>query len=215
MSEKLLEISNLCVDRGERSLLEHFSLELLKGQIVQISGPNGAGKTTLLRVMSGLIEPISGDFFWRGDKVRSANNYSDELFYLGHKPAVSMQLTPLENLRQFETNQPRQSVDTVSSLDRLLSTLEVLGLKGYEDELCSRLSAGQKRRVSLAKLLLTDAPLWLLDEPFTAIDAKGVERLCTEIAEFASRGGTTVFTTHQPVSFSGREHRVIELGAPQ
>jgi len=77
------------------------------------------------------------------------------------------------------------------------------------------LSAGQKRRVTLAKLLLTDAPLWLLDEPFTAIDTKGVKRLCSEIAQFSSRGGTVVFTTHQPVSFPGAEHRVVELGVAQ
>ncbi|MCL4148354.1 UNVERIFIED_CONTAM: hypothetical protein GTU68_045598, partial [Idotea baltica] len=129
----LLEISNLCVERGERLLLDNLSLEFLAGQIIQISGPNGAGKTTLLRVLSGLIVPMSGNFIWRGEKVSSANRYSDELFYLGHKPAVSMQLTPLENLRQFEINQPRQSAGAVSSADEL----------GYEDELCSRLSAGQ------------------------------------------------------------------------
>ena len=204
----LLEVTNLCVDRGERLLIHNLNAQFKKGEITQISGPNGSGKTTLLRALSGLIPSESGTFTWRGEPT-SPRIYSDEIFYLGHKPAVSMQLTPIENLRQFQVSQSltRGADDS----QRLVKVLSDVGLTGYEDELCSRLSAGQKRRVGLAKLLMSESAMWILDEPFTAIDAKGVEFLCAQIANFASKGGVIIFTTHQPVSFPNCDHEVIDL----
>lgn len=208
MGDRLLEVTNLCVERGERSLIYNLNAQFEIGQITQVSGPNGAGKTTLLRTLCGLISPEAGIIAWRGNPS-SPRLYSDEIFYLGHKPAVSMQLTPIENLRQFQISQSL-SLDASDSSD-FIGILSKVGLSGYEDEICTRLSAGQKRRVGLAKLLISDASVWILDEPFTAIDAKGVEFLCARMADFAAKGGVVVFTTHQPVSFPGYDHKVIDL----
>ena len=194
---QLLEVGDLCVERGDRRLFESLALTVATGQIVEISGSNGSGKTSLLRALAGLIHPAAGQFSWCGNKVPSAHSYSDELLYIGHKPAVSMQFTPYENLRAFELAQGKSKLDE----DRLLQALSDVGLSGYEEEVCSRLSAGQKRRVGLARMRFTESRLWLLDEPFTAIDAKGVTTLCGWIDEFVTSGGSVIFTTHQSVSF--------------
>ena len=197
MSDKLLEVSDLCVERGDRLLFENLKLQIAAGRILEVSGPNGSGKTSLLRTLAGLIHPTSGRFSWRGEAVTSAHTFSDELLYVGHKSAISMQLTPHENLRTFVLAQGKVNIED----DELLQALSDVGLSSYEDELCSRLSAGQKRRVGLARIRFTKSPLWLLDEPFTAIDTKGVKTLCTWIDEFVTAGGAVIFTTHQAVNF--------------
>ena len=229
MRERLLEISDLTLERGERRLFDRFKMAVNQGQIVQLAGPNGVGKTTLLRAISGLLQPQSGAFLWRGEQA-TANQYSDEIFYLGHKPAVSMQLTPEENLRQFQlsrrvansfssdlvSDQNSDSTsDSTSDSKVLWDALTQLGLTGYQDELCARLSAGQKRRVSLAKLLLSKATLWLLDEPFTAIDSTGIQFLCARMANFARAGGAILFTSHQAVTFPNYDYQVIDLNNHQ
>ena len=209
MSETLLKVTDLCVERGERRLFDQMHFQIGEGQVIQVAGPNGSGKTSLLKVLSGLATPVNGLFSWRGQKIFSANSYSDELLYVGHKPAVSMQLTPLENLRSYELTQGT----TESASPKLIEALSDLGLVGYEDELCSRLSAGQKRRVGLARLRVTRASLWVLDEPFTAIDARGVECLCGWIAAYVAKGGSVVFTTHQAVEFPNLTPEVLDLTA--
>lgn len=211
MSEILLELSDFSLERGDRLLFDHFSLQLRAGEIVQLAGANGAGKTSLMRSLVGLLLPQKARFFWLGQEVDSANIFSDEILYLGHKPAVRFQLTPLENLRWYASLQSGQ-VKEVNEAD-LASSLVSLGLSGYEDEPCSQLSAGQKRRVGLARMAISRARLWVLDEPFTAVDVHGVKILCNWIEKFTSHGGTVLFTTHQPIDFKESQRRIINLDA--
>ena len=211
MSNPLLSISNLSIERGERLLFKGFDFQINHGEIVQIAGPNGAGKTSLMRVIAGLLEPASGQFSWCGQPVGSAEIFSDELLYLGHKPAVRYQLTPLENLQWFAQLQWQQ-VKPVCHND-LIGALTALGLAGYEDDLCATLSAGQKRRVGLARMAISNAPLWILDEPFTALDTEGVKTVSGWIEDYANNGGAVFYTTHQSVEFKKRYPRVLDLSA--
>lgn len=209
MSNTLLELDDFSLERGDRLLFDQFSLHLKAGEIVRLGGANGAGKTSLMRSLVGLLLPQRATFSWLGHTVHGAHAYSDEVLYLGHKPAVRFQLTPLENLRWYAS---LQSSQTNSNTDEdLMAALAALGLSGYEDEPCSQLSAGQKRRVGLARMAISRARMWVLDEPFTAVDVQGVRILCNWIEKFASEGGTVLFTTHQKVEFAGHQPRVVDL----
>ena len=212
MSNTLLKLSDLTLERGDRLLFEQFSLRLHAGEIVQLGGANGAGKTSLMRSLVGLLFPQQATYSWQGHEVQSAHVYSDEVLYLGHKPAVRFQLTPLENLRWYAN---LQSTQVNSSTDEdLISALCALGLSGHEDEPCSQLSAGQKRRVGLARMAISRAKLWVLDEPFTAVDVHRVKILSQWIEKFAREGGTVLFTTHQKIEFDGQQPRVVDLDKP-
>jgi len=209
MPSPLFAINNLSIERGERLLLNEFNVQISGGEIVQIAGPNGAGKTSLMRVIAGLLEPDTAVFSWQGKEVNSATAFSDEVLYLGHKAAVRDQLTPLENLQWFAQLQSQQ-VKPVNNTD-LQEALVALGLSGYEQERCSSLSAGQKRRVGLARMAISSAPLWILDEPFTAVDVDGVKTLLGWIENFAGSGGSVFYTTHQQAEFKNCQPRVLEL----
>lgn len=211
MSSPLLAISNLSIERGERLLLDGFDCHIHAGEVVQVAGPNGAGKTSLMRVMAALLEADRAEFSWRGEAVNSAMLFSDEVLYLGHKAAVRDQLTPLENLQWFAQLQSQQ-IKPVGDRD-LSQALIALGLAGYEDELCSSLSAGQKRRVGLARMAVSNAPLWILDEPFTAVDVEGVKTLLNWIDDYASQGGAVFYTTHQQVEFKRCRPRLLNLSS--
>lgn len=210
-ADPLLTIRDLSIERGERLILDGFDFQISSGEIVLIAGPNGAGKTSLMRTIVGLLEPAESCFKWKGIQVSNANRFSDEILYLGHKPAVRHQLTPLENLQWFAQLHSQQ-VKTHSDSD-LMEALAILGLAGYENDLCSTLSAGQKRRVGLARMALSNAPLWVLDEPFTAVDIDGVRTLLNWVEDYASSGGAILYTTHQKVEFRKRHPRTIDLSA--
>ena len=208
MSTSLLHIKNLCIERGEQQLVDGLDLDIVAGEIVQVAGQNGAGKTTMLRTIAGLRTAEEGAFEWRGTVVRHPEAYTDEILYLGHKSAVRAQLTVLENLNNFASSQPGVEAP---SIEQRLQALNEMGLAGYEDDLCSRLSAGQRRRVGLARLRLSQSALWILDEPFTAIDKEGVKHLCGWIDDFAREGGAVIYTTHQPVEFPTVTQRTLDL----
>ena len=211
MPDPLLAINDLSIERGERLLLDSFAMHIEAGEVVQIAGPNGAGKTSLMRVIAGLLEPDRASLSWQGQTLNYATEFSDEVLYLGHKPAVRDQLTPLENLQWFAQMHSQQTKN--ASDPELLDALFALGLEGYEHEYCSTLSAGQKRRVGLARLAVSKAPLWLLDEPFTAVDTKGVATLLGWIQYYATTGGSVFYTTHQSVEFSKLAPRVLNLSS--
>ncbi len=191
----LLEAKNLFCERDERVLFEALNFSVRQGEIIQVEGPNGAGKTTLLRIISGISAAYEGSVTWQGKEISDDRaEYQCNMLYLGHKAAVKHMLNPLENLRILVGMHRRVSVDT------MISALHKVGLKGYEDVPCHSLSAGQQRRVALARLHLSDEPLWILDEAFTAIDKKGVAELEQLLVSRAAAGGAIVMTTHHEMN---------------
>lgn len=177
----LLAVYDLCLERGGRELFRNLAFSVLPGQLLQVDGPNGAGKTSLLRILAGLSR-----YGFTGRVERSAPP-----LYLGHQPAVKALLTPRENLAWHVAGE--SAYDTRQIEDALAR----VGLYGYEDVPSHALSAGQHRRVNLARLYLSTRPLWLLDEPFTAIDRGGVAELEALLVAHVERGGAVVMTSHQ------------------
>jgi heme exporter protein A len=177
----LLAVYDLCLERGGRELFRDLCFEVLPGQLLQVDGPNGAGKTSLLRILAGLSR-----YGFTGRVERHAS-----LLYLGHHPAVKALLTPRENLAWHVAGEAAYSNRQIED------ALARVGLYGYEDVASHALSAGQHRRVNLARLYLSRCPLWLLDEPFTAIDKAGVAELEALLVEHVERGGAVVMTSHQ------------------
>lgn len=188
-----LELVNIACERGETRLFEGCHLIIQSGQWWQIEGHNGIGKTSLLRILAGLAVPAEGEVRWNGLPITQVReDYYAELFYLGHFAGIKPELTAWENLRYYQKLQNLPLSD-----EALWNALEKVGLIGREDLPCSHLSAGQQRRVALAKLWLTPASLWILDEPFTAIDKKGVAELIAHIEQHCANGGLCIFTSHQ------------------
>lgn len=202
-----LSASGLQAHRGDRELFTGLDVEAGPGDALQIVGPNGCGKTTLLRVLCGLVQPTDGEVLWRGKHIeRDRMAFHAELCYLGYAGGIKLELTAAENLECALALQPaRSDMDVWSALERV-------DLYGFEDVPCYTLSAGQRRRVSLARLLLVAAPLWVLDEPLTALDRSGVELAETLIGEHLDTGGIVVLTTHQPLSSPPAGARALTLG---
>jgi heme exporter protein A len=182
----LLVARSLSLARGGRELFRDLSLAVYGGQLWQIEGPNGAGKTSLIRILCGLAR-----YGFDGQVQRPVPQ-----LYLGHQAAVKALLTPRENLAWHVSG------DGLYTDEQIDSALARVGLYGYEDVPSHTLSAGQHRRVNLARLLLSSAPLWLLDEPFTAIDNKGVDALQSLLATHVAGGGAVVMTSHQALRVS-------------
>ena len=209
MTPPLLEVKDLFCERDERVLFEGLSFALNPGEIIQVEGPNGSGKTTLLRILSGLSQAFEGDIFLNGEPIDEVRDeFLASLLYFGHLPGVKATLTPEENLRWYCALHPHTRIEGITT------ALSNVGLFGYEDVPCHSLSAGQNRRVSLARLYLSQAPLWILDEPFTAIDKRGVARKEALIAKHAEQGGSVILTTHHELAIRDNLRRV-SLGAPQ
>lgn len=197
MSQPLLQIHQLCCERDERLLFCNLNLQVESGDIVQIEGPNGSGKTTLLRLLTTSSEDYDGELKWQGQLLKQARlEYLNQLIYIGHLPGVKKSLTPKENLNWY--------AGLYQGLQRctIETALEQVGLFGFEDVSCFNLSAGQLRRVALARLYLTPAKIWILDEPFTAIDKQGVQNLERLMSEHASGGGCVILTTHQDLNIN-------------
>ncbi|AUI66140.1 MULTISPECIES: cytochrome c biogenesis heme-transporting ATPase CcmA [Glaesserella] len=188
-----LSLINIACERGETRLFEGCSLSISSGQWWQIEGHNGIGKTSLLRILAGLSVAAEGEVQWNGEKIQQQRDeYYANLFYLGHYAGIKPELTAWENLRFYQKIQGLPLDD-----ETLWNALSKVSLIGREDLPCSHLSAGQQRRVALAKLWLTQATLWILDEPFTAIDKKGVAELIGHIEQHCEKGGMVIFTSHQ------------------
>ena len=171
----MLEARELLCERDERTLFSGLSFTLNAGEWVQITGSNGAGKTTLLRLLTGLSRPDAGEVLWQGQPLHQVrDSYHQNLLWIGHQPGIKTRLTALENLHFYH-----RDGDTAQCLEALAQA----GLAGFEDIPVNQLSAGQQRRVALARLWLTRATLWILDEPFTAIDVNGVDRLTQRMAQ--------------------------------
>ncbi len=190
----LLEVRDLFCERDDRILFENLHFRLGAGEVLQVQGSNGSGKTTLLRIVCGLNDNYQGAIFWRGEEVSNRlHEFYSDLLYIGHRIGVSKVLTPLENLRWSCSLQVE--LDDAS----LLAALNTVGLRGFEESPCFTLSAGQQQRVSLARLLLSRARLWILDEPFTTLDIDGVQQLEGLLSSHAHAGGAVLVTTHHPL----------------
>jgi heme exporter protein A len=197
-----LAINNLSCQRGYNQLFSDLSFQVETGEILRITGANGSGKTSLLKILAGVNIHEQGNVKLDRHLVKS-DEYQQEIFYLGHQAALSAELTSLENLEFLSAlNQPVEQ-------EHLVQALIDIDLRGYEDEYCANLSAGQKRRVILASLFVSKAKVWLLDEPFTALDPKGVEIVENRIAQHCANGGLCIFTTHQDSALPNQ--RMISL----
>ena len=206
MNEVLLSGEGLTVWRGETLLFDALDLSVRAGEVLQLAGPNGSGKSTLLRALVGLAELDEGEVSWRGRPTRRVREaFHGSLLYIGHKSGISGALDPRENLRALLGSD-------ADDAERVEAALVELGLGERLDLPCRALSAGQQRRVALARLRLQSRPLWLLDEPLTALDAAGLDWVRARIVERARSGGAVVYTTHQPLALEGVRARVLTLG---
>ena len=204
----MLEIAGLECRRGDRRLFSGLNLTLEPGTLLHVRGRNGSGKTTLLRTLCGLFTPETGEIRWRGESIRSlAEDYRRELLYFGHLNGIKSDLTGIENL----SIAARLDGDPVG-IDDVWQALERIGLRGFEDLPTRMLSQGQKKRVALARLILSRARLWVLDEPFTALDVEAVALLQGLIAEHVAGGGLAVLTTHQEVPLTSGQVARLDLG---
>ncbi|MCG2575597.1 cytochrome c biogenesis heme-transporting ATPase CcmA [Dechloromonas sp. XY25] len=203
----MLEADNLECVRGERRLFAGLGFKLDAGELLYLQGRNGAGKTSLLRMIIGLLPPEAGEIRWKGQSIRSSGeDFRADLCYLGHLNAIKEELTPLENLLAAA-----HLADETLSEDDALDALEQVGLAGREDLACKYLSQGQKRRVALARLVKERRPLWVLDEPFVALDVAAVDWLAGIISGHLQRGGLAVMTTHQLVGIAAGTVRELKL----
>lgn len=207
----MIEAVELTCERGERLLFSGLSFAAENSTLLRVAGPNGTGKTSLLRIMCGLLEPTAGEVRWKGANIRRLREeYWKDLVYIGHLNGVKDDLSVRENLRVSVGVAGRRASET-----RLAQALDAVGLSGFEDSMARFLSQGQKRRVALARLYVSEeAPLWILDEPFTALDVRGVASLSDLIARHVDGGGTVVLTTHQEVAVNAAKRRRVDLGSP-
>lgn len=204
----MLEVTDLCAIRDERILFENLSFQVGKGDLVQVEGRNGTGKTTLLRIIAGLGDKEKGEIEWNGESIFSDRDaFHQDLLFLGHQTGVKRDLSAFENL-SFYLNISGHSL----SHDDIWQALTKVGLAGREDVPVAQLSAGQQRRVALARLWLSEHPLWILDEPLTAIDKQGVKVLEQLFLQHTEQGGMVLLTTHQDMFENHSKLRKIRLG---
>ena len=191
----LLNVESITCIKQERCLFENLSFELKAGEIMQLEGPNGAGKTSLLRILAGFSRPEQGRRLWMGEDIaKHEEDFLAELLFIGHKTGVNPHLTAIENIQFWQQSHGYNQMTDYYQL------LAQLGLVGLEDVPVRMLSAGQQRRVALARLWVSDAKLWMLDEPFTAVDKKGVVLLQQQFKQQLARGGCIILTSHQDLT---------------
>ena len=204
----MLEADNLECLRGDNRLFAGLGFTLAPGELIYLQGRNGAGKTSLLRMLIGLLPPEAGEIRWQGQPIRkSGDEFRADLCYLGHHNAIKEELTPLENFHHA-ARFAGQDMDEDAALDALAQ----VGLAGREDLPCRYLSQGQKRRVALARLVVDRRPLWVLDEPFVALDVAAVDWLAQIISAHLQRGGMAIMTTHQAVEIPAGAVRELRIG---
>ncbi|HEY2465649.1 MAG TPA: cytochrome c biogenesis heme-transporting ATPase CcmA [Steroidobacteraceae bacterium] len=202
-----LSVDQVHVWRGDRHVLQGVSAQVGRGELLHVSGPNGTGKTTLLRVVSGLLRPEQGSVSWLGQSIAAhRNEYQAALAYAAHEPALKGDLTALENLR-FSVGLKRRSRP-----EELRGALERTGVAGCADLPARVLSAGQRRRVSLARVVAMQASVWLLDEPYANLDAAGSELVSELLQAHVTAGGLALVVAHRELALSCNVRR-LELNS--
>jgi heme exporter protein A len=182
--------------RDDRILFEDLSFSINPGEALVLEGRNGSGKTSLLRILCGIRLPETGEIRWNGQDIfKLGPEFREHIAYLGHKDGHKPDLTPLENLRIAQgLGKAKEGIELAEALDQV-------GLYGFEDVLTRNMSAGQQRRLAIARLLVTDARLWILDEPFTSLDRLGIEHMERLFEGHLKAGGMAAMTTHHRVGF--------------
>jgi heme exporter protein A len=204
-SAAALEARAISCVRGERELFAGLHVQVFAGQCLHVRGENGVGKTSLLRLLTGLASPEAGEVLWNSHSIqKEASEYHSKLLFLGHRDALKEDLSAIENLRMYA------AIDGVELSEQdAFSALWRFGLKGREDLPVNCLSAGQKKRVLMARMVTRRAQVWILDEPFNALDTHAVQELQGLIAEHLEGNGLVVLTSHQPLAIPGL--RVLDL----
>lgn len=203
----LLQLKQLSVSVGQHKLFADVDCTLQSGELLLITGENGSGKTTLLRALAGLNTQYSGEVCWRGENMRDNwHEYAQQLLYLGHQPALKSQLSAYENLAWYA------SVASANT-EQVQHALQTLGIAHKAHLPCYRLSAGQQRRVVLARLFFSSQPLWILDEPFTALDTHGFAVIAERLQQHCAQGGSVILTTHHGSENLGIVHQTLSLDA--
>lgn len=200
-----LTVKNLECIRDEQALFSGLNFAVDAGEMLWITGANGSGKSSLLRILSGLILPNAGEVCWQQQSIMEMPTYKNDMAYLGHKSGIKLGLTVLENLHLFNAMQ-----STVVQMN-LHDQLEQLDLDGLEHRITQTLSAGQKQRVALARLFLSNAKLWILDEPFTALDATTIELLELKLKQHINNDGMVVLASHQVSNLASLGSQQIKL----
>ena len=203
----LLETRDLCCIRNDRELFANLEFALKAGEMLVVEGPNGCGKTSLLRILTGLRLADSGEIRWRGTPIdHLAGDYYEQVAYVGHHDGVKNELSCLENLRLARAMGVPSQQDLDDVLDRV-------NLYAYGETEVGSLSAGQKRRLALARLLATDSVLWVLDEPFTSLDRSSMAMFASLFEDHLQRQGLIVMTSHHDISLPGQSVQRLHLGA--
>lgn len=204
----MLNIANLECVRGDRQLFSDLNFTMDTGSLLHVHGPNGSGKTTLLRAIAGLVLPETGEIQWHGKSTRKlGDEFNRELLYLGHHDGLKFELTGFENLRIFA----KLSGFNISER-QVEVALKTMGLAHCVELPVKLLSQGQKKRVALARLLLQRSRLWILDEPFVALDVAAVSMLLDMIKNHVADGGMVILTTHQEVDVEVGKLQHLHLG---
>ena len=203
----MLKVERLGCERNDRTLFSGLSFDLKPGELIQVDGPNGSGKTTLLRTICGLLPADEGKVYWCGEPIQKIRfDYLSQLIFVGHKHGIKDELTAEENLciDQLLGGQ-RSSMSADKALTRL-------GIEECKDQLCRQLSAGQRQRVALARLLVSVGKLWVLDEPLTALDQAAQNTVRDLLSNHLDDGGMVVITSHQKLDWGGLSKKTIRLG---
>ena len=207
MPQSFLESRALACERDGRLLFERLDLQVNAGDMLQVSGPNGSGKSSLLRLLAGLMQPSEGEVRIAGKTLaRQRAELAQNLLWLGHAAGIKDLLTAEENLAWL------CALHRPATLMQIRDALTAVGLRGFEDVPCHTLSAGQQRRVALARLFLNAPALWILDEPFTALDKQGVTQLERHLTQHCARGGMVILTTHHQLLERPAQYREMDLG---
>ena len=204
-----LVVNGLSYERNKTPLFSALTFQVYPGEALHVLGPNGAGKTSLLQILTGLVSPLRGNVLWNDVPIQRSPGFKQNLLYVSHRLGMKGVLTPFENLylflirRELEIDGSHSLRQITQAVKKKVSdVLEKLGLESCSTSLTHSLSAGQQRRLALAKLLLVKAGYWILDEPFTALDSQGIRLVSSLIEEQLQLGGIVIFSSHQPISLA-------------